>query len=444
MAQAPVLISFEFQNFQTKLDGSDRLIIQDSDYDSDSTRITQKDPYNNRWEIRLGPDHQRGSPYFNLYLKKIGDGDVIALPTIIIRDSHGKVVFERVFTTDRDDKRASPMKFNSRCSAEFKHLAICFVKKHAILSYGTLCIDLWLQYKPITSDNLSYKPANPLNDNMLNLLDSGMHADGWFKVNGHVFPVHLLILQANVQANEQVDFCPTGSTLEDPLVIEGVSVKIFKIVLRYIYGADLDQVVPDMGEVELVLKEGKAIVMAADKFGITSLKLAAEAVLVQNLAMESCNIADWLIFAHDQNCFLLKEMAMSHAVTRATDIWDDIPESLHKELIAAMSTVIRAATRFDANRMGEGIHSLRSKLYKRGLDMDGSKDTLLTRLDGWNQKRARVDEEFLEAAVHEESDEEIEAAGREPFSDIEIQAPADDEESDGFVFRMRSARGSSS
>ena len=48
---------------------------------------------------------------------------------------------------------------------------------------------------------------------------------------------------------------------------------------------------------------------------------------------------------------------------------------------------------------------------------------------------------MLEAAVHEgsdeeESDEEIEAAEREPNSDIEIQAPADDEESDGFAFRI--------
>ena len=70
---------------------------------------------------------------------------------------------------------------------------------------------------------------------MLKLLDDDENADVSFLVKKTVIPAHKLILQMNAPILH--DFCKEHNTGKR-IPIKGTTPKIFRIVLRYIYGGD--------------------------------------------------------------------------------------------------------------------------------------------------------------------------------------------------------------
>ena len=185
------------------------------------------------------------------------------------------------------------------------------------------------------------------------------------------------------------EFCK-GSKEGEKIQIKNVTPAIFRIVLRYIYTG----VVPDA---ETIKKNGMSIIEAADMFGVIPLKLAIETELVRNLVIKRRNVTDYLIFAESKTCSLLKEAAMSYFVTRSADLLNSATQEklsespgLLIELMKEMSKRNDTDTRFD--EYGNlSVNDLRKRLIAEELDIDGSKESLVSRLKESAKKRQRTE-----------------------------------------------------
>ena len=143
----------------------------------------------------------------------------------------------------------------------------------------------------------------------------------------------------------------------------------------------------------------KKLLVAADRFGLTHLKLYVESVLVDRFATPR-NAASLLLFADSHSCALLKERAMDlyaedpDAVV-AISSWTFVEESerIFSELSNHVHTGFRqnhfSKTKNNMNDDGDeeeddldqcDIFSIREHLCEYGLDADGSRNTLLGRL----------------------------------------------------------------
>ena len=86
----------------------------------------------------------------------------------------------------------------------------------------------------------------------------------------------------------------------------------------------------------------KEIIDAADRFGVTGLKLEAEASLVNTTTLSVENVKDLLIFADSNICALLKEAAMDYILENNNVVlenirFDDAPGLLVSDVLAAIA-----------------------------------------------------------------------------------------------------------
>jgi len=95
--------------------------------------------------------------------------------------------------------------------------------------------------------------------------------------------------------------------------VSGVDHIIFWAVLRYIYGHSLNDVGWE--------KESINLIDAADRFGVTTLKIEAEVRHLKYCSKFTVdNAVDTLLYADSKQCALLKEGAMNFILDNAADI----------------------------------------------------------------------------------------------------------------------------
>lgn len=159
--------------------------------------------------------------------------------------------------------------------------------------------------------------------------------------------------------------------------IPNVSPGVFGVLLRYVYGCDVHEFGHDY---TLTMK----ILDIANKYGVTGLKLQAEAHLVAATKFDTQNLLEILNFADATSCALLKEAAMLYATENPSEIvknvpMDHFPEGLAKDIFVAMAgreTKKQAVRELSTMSVGE----LRHKAHARGIDMDGSREMLISSL----------------------------------------------------------------
>jgi hypothetical protein len=132
----------------------------------------------------------------------------------------------------------------------------------------------------------------------------------------------------------------------------------------------------------------KDIIDAANRYGVATLKLEAEACLVESTTFSLENVMDHLIYADSMNCALLKEAAMDFIAENRTNVigkisFNDAPGNLMNDLLAAV-------VRGDRNEGGAdeeeneyrftSINELRRKAHEQGLEVDGSREMLIAAL----------------------------------------------------------------
>ena len=96
---------------------------------------------------------------------------------------------------------------------------------------------------------------------------------------------------------------------------------------------------------------------------------------------------DNLHYADSKNCALLKEAVMDFIVANSLEVADkvslkDVPPGLFADLLTAMNM---GKQKEDGNNIGNNLSTIRvdelqGKLHEKGKDVDGSRETLVQRL----------------------------------------------------------------
>mmetsp|Transcript_924 Transcript_924/g.1601 ORF Transcript_924/g.1601 Transcript_924/m.1601 type:complete len:381 (+) Transcript_924:291-1433(+) len=249
---------------------------------------------------------------------------------------------------------------------------------------GELVIEVRMKLiKPTTpSSSLPFIPTNPFSKLMLNKFMDKKSADVVFKVGGEqvnappvIFHAHRLILE---------DYAPMLARLSgsgqdlSPILITDVKPNVFHHMLYYAYGGKVAY--------EDLKANAKDILTAADKYEVVSLKLEAEAILVASTTITINNVMELILYANDKNSALLKEAVIDFIVENGVEVieklsFEHFPGHLVKDVLIAVN---RGKGKDEAGG-GNGfrtmrVSDLRKQLYEKGLNFDGSRETMIAML----------------------------------------------------------------
>eukprot|EP00984_Skeletonema_dohrnii_P002601 scaffold912_cov121-Skeletonema_dohrnii-CCMP3373.AAC.2 len=244
-------------------------------------------------------------------------------------------------------------------------------------------------------------PKNPASSIMLKLFNDENSADAVFEIceqqksdsesdrkraktsTEKLYYAHRLILQH--YSAELSALCATSDGMT-PIIITDVKPEVFRHLLYYVYGGEIS-------DEDFAVHE-KDFINAADKYGVTNLKLEAEVWYVNNAEITIDNVIDNLLYADAMNCALLKEAVMDFIVENKQEVtqrvsFQDVPGDVCKDLLIAVSR------HYDEDSPGDDgeeeidiektfskmrIRDLRHKLDEKGLDIDGSREALIANL----------------------------------------------------------------
>ncbi|KAK4487979.1 hypothetical protein RD792_003718 [Penstemon davidsonii] len=143
------------------------------------------------------------------------------------------------------------------------------------------------------------------------LLESKEESDVSFEVDGETFYAHKLILSTRSPVFKAQFFGPLKEENSRCIKIEEMHAPVFKVLLHFIYC----DVIPDVEEVLAGLDSKcgdtmltQHLLVAADRYGIQTLKSLCEVRLCENIAINT--VAASLTLAEQHGCFLLKSSCL--------------------------------------------------------------------------------------------------------------------------------------
>ena len=162
--------------------------------------------------------------------------------------------------------------------------------------------------------------------------------------------------------------------------LTGIRPSVFFLLLLYVYGGRIPKL-------ELKSK-AKEIIDAADKYSIVNLKLEAEAVYVESTRITVENAIDNLLYADSKNLALLKETVIDFLADNGEEVIgkiefkdSDMPGNIVKDVLVAVARnkkEVRNEVISGLNVMR--VSELRRKLNEKGLNVDGSRETMIEAL----------------------------------------------------------------
>ena len=250
--------------------------------------------------------------------------------------------------------------------------------------------------EPVVLPPVAFVPENPSSCKLIQrLFMDETTADIIFEVVGEeakanarkkaktspvIFHAHRFILQQC--APQLAEVCGEGGEGTTSVAITDVKPDNFRNLLSYVYGKEIPE--------EEMRASAKDLISAADKYGISHLKLAAEACFVKFTEIDLENVMEHLLYADAMNCALLKEAVMDFVVGNKMEILQKktlqgAPEGLLTDMLAAMArmdnenpnSAVGGSVQFGGLR----ISDLRRQVHGRGLDVDGSRETLIAALE---------------------------------------------------------------
>mmetsp|Transcript_14445 Transcript_14445/g.31669 ORF Transcript_14445/g.31669 Transcript_14445/m.31669 type:complete len:323 (-) Transcript_14445:101-1069(-) len=231
-------------------------------------------------------------------------------------------------------------------------------------------------------------PTNPFLGNVLKEYGNEETSDVTIEVGGEeetddgrrkrartdsaTFHAHQFVLRCN--APTLAEMCKPGDE-STPIRIGNVSPETFRHLLHYCYGGTISD--------EDLQENAREIIDAADRFGVTNLKLEAETYLVQKETFTVENILDNLLYADSKNCALLLEKAMDFVVENRDDVLanislDNLPSTMMMDLLTAVGSVKKGDSSDDYTYMR--VDELRKQLHEKGLCFDGSRKAMIALL----------------------------------------------------------------
>ena len=265
---------------------------------------------------------------------------------------------------------------------------------------GTLIIEIRMRNVGETTTTSPFIPDNPISKNILSKFMDEESADVVFEVCGKseeegnagkrvktstTLYAHRLILQDG--ATSLAEMCKLGEKSNNTIPITDVSPEIFHHMLYYLYGGKISD--------KELKSNAKKIIDATDRYGVVNLKLEAEAAFVTSETFTFENAIDNLLYADARNCALLKEAVMdfiSENRKEATEklTFNNVPGHVIPDLLTAVNRDdSKGSTSTDANDFSMmRVSTLRKMLHKKGLDVDGSRETMIATLKDNQQESA--------------------------------------------------------
>jgi len=260
------------------------------------------------------------------------------------------------------------------------------------LVQGSLVIEVRMKCTSIDKSVTQFIPTNPICKNVLQKFMDGESADVVFEVdNGSClseehtnkksktttsFHAHRFILQDI--STMLAELCKPDESGEGITTVSITDVKpeIFKHMIYYTYGGKLSE--------DQLRNNAKDIINACDKYGVVHLKLEAEATYVESTKITIENMMDNLLYADSKNLALLKEAVMDYIVANKRDIlgkvsFDNVPGGTVSDVLAAVARGDETegdSTDYNTMRVGK----LRKMLDEKGLDVDGSRESMIALL----------------------------------------------------------------
>jgi hypothetical protein len=280
--------------------------------------------------------------------------------------------------------------WETSCSFPHQYDRSSYVPKYLI--EGALVIEVRMRPTKLTTP---FIPDNPSDCSIVReLFMDRSSADIVFEISGEQsdhnkelaaskFYAHRLILMK--AAPVLADMCMSNET-PSLVKLSNVSPDTFEVLLSYIYGSRTI----DFGT-GTDLTHTKAIIAVADRFGITNLKLEAEAYYVPLLTITFENAMEELIFAGSMNCALLKEEVIDFIIENKVTfvkkkMLSNAPEGIINDVMTAIARKELREVGVENEFCMMSISDLRRLSSERGIDVDGSREALISKLEsGYNQ-----------------------------------------------------------
>ncbi|KAL7478780.1 hypothetical protein ACHAW6_004535 [Cyclotella cf. meneghiniana] len=172
------------------------------------------------------------------------------------------------------------------------------------------------------------------------LFDEKNTADVAFQVKDQVLYAHKWILQ--IQAPDLADLCDLFDKT-NPFPIEDVNPKLFRNMLRQLYGCKED--------VHFWKDQAKQIIEVSSKYGFNVLREKAEAWYAHDLKLTVNNVVDELLTADSMSCSLIKKAAMDFIVKHGVEVVEsDSFRKLDDSRPLALEVTIALAKALDSRR----------------------------------------------------------------------------------------------
>ena len=346
----PALLHFKFDNFASLPSEP-----EDKTYSEEET-----DCNGHKWKLILCPGGKRSNEktgWISLYLWSVNKENLDARLTFTVKDANGatakELQFERNFLNNSGTGYPTFMK---------RSLILDTIKN--ILKDGALCINVEIQVKD-DADEL-FQPQNDHQGKLLALLKTGERSDASFTVGSRSFKVHSQIIYANSPILASSINCSIYTVHPD----------VFQLLLEYIYSGR----VPSDKQIH---QHGKGLIDASNRYELVQMKMFVENVLVRERILTKWNVSDYILFADAQCCPLLKEYAIRYFLMHRREVLKSECSQNLKESGELLSEIMMLTDPHDVDDGTEAltVNELRKELDKLNLDVDGSKDALVSRLE---------------------------------------------------------------
>jgi hypothetical protein len=244
---------------------------------------------------------------------------------------------------------------------------------------GTLHVTVRLCF---ASENMCWSPPEIQNEDSSNhVLAKILHDPRWtditFSVAGQTFAAHKSILAVTAPALLLEIKDPSLSDDGDAVIelITDIQPGTFENLISFCY---TNQLTTTNGCSSY--EEGKDLLRAADRFECVPLKLFVESMIVERF-LDDTNAADCLLLAKSHSCAYLEEAATC-VVTLVPDEVFATAEWLNVQQDGELMTKLLRAIIDPPPPIAE----LRKQLAKDGRDIDGSRETLVKRLQSSSEE----------------------------------------------------------
>ena len=187
---------------------------------------------------------------------------------------------------------------------------------------------------PRIEPSLPFVPENPAACEVIRgMWGDAASANVTIGVGGRQFHAHRFILEKC--STTLAGLLESAGDQTAHIQISDVSADIFHLLHKYMYGHTT--IFDDVSK-----SRSNEVIDAADKYGIVTLKLEAEAVLVEATIFTMENVMELMQYAESKNCSLLKEAALDYIALNKVEAieklsFNNAPGTIAKDILVAVS-----------------------------------------------------------------------------------------------------------